>query len=174
MDVAARSTRTRVALVCAALVLGGTALAADLPTPAACGSNGCTSLATSTLQGLLTLPDALQPAERPRAQPYVLFRVVDVDGAPHEVVYVTRDDEALLGFADGKGWRLVPADDARLLEDAAADRTSYPAPASDTPRAALFEPDGTGGSTAPWPAVAALAGAAAIAVAVVAHTRRSR
>lgn len=174
MDVTAGSTRTRVALICAALVVSGTALAADLPMPTVCGSNGCTRLPTSTLQGLLTLPDALQPADPPRAQRYVLFRVVDVDGASHDVVYVTRGDEALLGFAGGTGWRVVPADDAKLVADAAADRTPYPAPAADTPLGGLFESGETGESTVRWLAVAALAGAAATAIAVVARTRRRR
>jgi hypothetical protein len=120
------------------------------------------------------LPEALQPADAPPAQPYVLFRVVDVDGAAHEVVYVAQDDEALLGFAGGNGWRVVPADDAKLLDDAVADRTPYPAAAADTPLGELFESAEAGGSTVRWLAVAALAVAVAVAVAVVARSRRSR
>jgi hypothetical protein len=171
MDLGAPSTRTRVALVCAVLAVSGTGLAAALPTPTACGTNGCARLPTSTLQGLLTLPDALRPAERPRAQPYVLLRVVDPDGASHDVVYVSRGDEALLGFAEN-GWRLVPPDDASLLDDAVAGRTPYPAPAADWPLGELFAPAETGGSTVRWLVVAALVGAAATGVAAYAHTRR--
>jgi len=121
MNSRARSTRLHLALMCAGVaIVSGTALAADVSTPVACGSNGCTHLSTATLQGLLTLPGALQPAEPPPARPYILFRVVDLRGATHEVVYVRRNDDALLGFADGNEWRLVPADDARLLADAVA------------------------------------------------------
>jgi hypothetical protein len=163
----AHSTGTRFALVCTALaVLSGTALAADASTPVACGSNGCTRLRTSTLQGLLTLPAALQPAAPPRARPFVLFRVVDLDGAAHEVVYVRRDGEALLGFAGGQGWRLVPADDAKLLADAAAERAPYPAPEAGTPLARLFAADEPDGWSAAWLAGAALivSGVAAVAV----------
>jgi hypothetical protein len=170
MDLGAPSTRARVALVCVLLAVSGTGLASALPRPTACGANGCARLPTSTLQGLLTLPDALRPAERPRAQPYVLLRVVGLDGASHDVVYVSRGDEALLGFAE-KGWRLVPADDASLLDDAVAGRTPYPAPAADTAPGELFEPGGTGASTVGWLAVAALVGAAATAVAAYARTR---
>ncbi len=154
--------------------MSGTAVAAGLPTPEACGSNGCTRLPTSTLQGLLTLPEALQPADPPKAWPYVLFQVVDLGGAAHEVVYVVRDGEALLGFVGEKGWRVVPADDAKLLDDAAADRTPYPAPAADTPIGGLFESAEAGGSNIRWLAVAAFAGALATAVAAVACARRAR
>lgn len=125
-------------------------------------------LPTSTLQGLLTLPGALQPAEPPRVRPFVLFRVVDLDGATHEVVYVRRDDEALLGFAGGQGWRLVPADDAQLLADAVAGKAPYPAPAVGTPRGLLFATDQTGGWNDGWLVLAALAGVAVVAVVVYA------
>ena len=106
-----------------------------------CGSTGCTPLPTSTLQGLLTLPEALQPADPPPAQPFLLFRVDDLDGAMHQVVYVPRDGGALLGFAGGPRWRLVPADDAKLLVDAVAGATPYPAPAAGTPVGMLFAAD---------------------------------
>jgi len=161
-------------LTCAALaVVSGTALAADVSTPVACGSNGCTHLPTATLQGLLTLPEALQPAEPPRARPFVLFRVVDLDGATHEVVYVRRDDEALLGFAGAMDWRLVPADDAQLLADAVAGKTPYSAPAAGAPFGRLFATDEPGGWSAGWLAVIALAGLAAVAVGVYAFTTAS-
>jgi hypothetical protein len=151
--------------------MSGAALAADVSTPVACGSNGCTHLPTSTLQGLLTLPEALRPAEPPLARPFVLFRVVDLDGATHEVVYVRRADEALLGFVGGHGWRLVPADDAQLLADAVADTTPYPAPAVETSLGRLFATDEPGGWSARSLALAALAGIVAVAVAVYASTR---
>ncbi len=130
---------TRLALIGAALAVAtGTALAADATTPVVCGSNGCTPLPTSTLQGLLTLPEALQRADPPPAQPFLLFRVDDPDGAMHQVVYVPRDGGALLGFAGEPRWRLVPADDAKLLVDAAAGARPYPAPAAGTPVGVLF------------------------------------
>jgi len=157
--------------MCAALaIVSGTALAADVSTPVACGSNGCTHLPTATLQGLLTLPGALQPAEQPRARPYIVFQVVDLRGATHEVVYVRRDDDALLGFADRKEWRLVPADDAQLLADAVAGKAPYPAPAAGTSLGRLFATDEPRGWSAGWLAVAALAGVAVVAVAVYAFT----
>jgi len=170
MRLRAPSTTSRVALVCAALaVVSGTALAAEVSTPVACGSNGCAPLPTATLQGLLTLPEALEPAEPPRVRPFVLFRVVDLDGATHEIVYVRRDDEALLGFAGGQGWRLVPADDAQLLADAVAGKTPYPAPAAGTPRGLLFATDQRGGWNDRWLVLAALA-FAMVAVLVYAST----
>ena len=174
MSVSARSKSVRLALTCAALALvSGTALAADVSTPVACGSNGCTHLPTATLQGLLTLPEALQPAEPPRARPFILFRVVDLDGATHEVVYVRRDDEALLGFAGATEWRLVPADDAQLLADAVAGKTPYSAPAAGAPFGRLFATDEPGGWSAGWLAVIALAGVAVVAVGVYAFTTAS-
>ena len=95
-----RPLTTSLALIGAALAFAtGTALAADVSTPVVCGSNGCMPLPTSTLHGLLTLPEALRPADPPPAQPFVLFRVADPDGATHQVVYVPRDGGALLGFA---------------------------------------------------------------------------
>lgn len=166
-----RSTWSRLALICVALaVVSGTARAADVSTPVACGANGCVRLPTATLQGLLTLPEALQPAEPPPPRPFVLFRVVDVHGASREVVYVRRGDGALLGFAGGQGWRLVPADDAQLLADAVADRKQYRAPASGTSLGRRFATDEAGGWSAGWLAVTALAGVAVIAVVVYAFT----
>lgn len=160
----------RLALMCAGLaIVSGTARAADVSTPVACGPNGCTHLSTATLQGLLTLPGALQPAEPPRARPYILFRVVDPRGATHEVVYVRRDDDALLGFADRKEWRLVPADDAQLLADAVAGKPPYPAPAAGTSLGQLFATDEPSGWSAGWLAVIVLAGVAVLAGAVYAH-----
>lgn len=171
MSLRPQSTRSRLTLTCAALaVMTGTPLAADVSTPVACGSNGCARLSTSTLQGLLTLPEALQPTQPPRARPFVLFRVVDLDGATHEIVYVRRDDEALLGFAGGQGWRLVPADDARLLADAVAGKTPYPAPAVGTQRRLLFATDQRGGWNDRWLVLAALAAFAVVAVVVYAST----
>ena len=134
-----RSSTTRLALIGAALaVVTGTALAADASPPIVCGASGCTPLPTSTLQGLLTLPEALEPADPPPAQPFLLFRAVGPDGAMHEVVYVPFAGDALLGFAGEPRWRRVPADDARLLADAAAGTTPYPAPAAGTPLGRLF------------------------------------
>ena len=61
-----RPSATRLALIGAAIAVAtGTALAAGASTPIVCGSNGCTPVPTSTLQGLLTLPEALQPADPP-------------------------------------------------------------------------------------------------------------
>ena len=174
MNSRARSTRLHLALMCAGVaIVSGTALAADVSTPVACGSNGCTHLSTATLQGLLTLPGALQPAEPPPARPYILFRVVDLRGATHEVVYVRRNDDALLGFADGNEWRLVPADDAQLLADAVAGKTPYSAPAAGAPFGRLFATDEPGGWSAGWLAVIALAGVAVVAVGVYAFTTAS-
>jgi len=169
MSVSARSKSVRLALTCAALaVVSGTALADDVSTPVACGSNGCTHLPTATLQGLLTLPGALQPAEPPRARPYILFRVVEPRGATHEVVYVRRGDDALLGFADGKEWRLVPADDAQLLADAVAGKPPYPAPVAGASLGLLFATDEPSGWSAERLAVIALVGVAVLAGAVYA------
>jgi hypothetical protein len=169
MNSRARSTRLHLALTCAGVaIVSGTALAADVSTPVACGSNGCTHLSTATLQGLLTLPGALQPAEQPPARPYILFRVVDLRGATHEVVYVRRNDDALLGFADGNEWRLVPADDARLLADAVAGKPPYPARAAGTSPGRLFATDEPGGWSAGWLTVIVLVGVAVVAVAVYA------
>ena len=79
-----RPSTTSLALIGAALALAtGTAVAADVSTPVVCGSNGCMSLPTSTLHGLLTLPEALRPADPPPAQPFLLLRVADPDGATH-------------------------------------------------------------------------------------------
>ena len=169
MNSKARSTKLRLALMCAALAIAsGTALADDVSTPVACGSNGCTHLPTATLQGLLTLPGALQPAEPPRARPYILFRVVDPGGATHEVVYVRRGEDALLGFADGKEWRLVPADDAQLLADAVAGKPPYPAPVAGASLGLLFATDEPSGWSAERLAVIALVGVAVLAGAVYA------
>ena len=155
-----RLSTTPLALIGAALAVAtGTALAADASTPMVCGSTGCTRLPTSTLQGLLTLPEALQPADPPPAQPFLLFRVDDLDGAMHQVVYVPRDGGALLGFAGGPRWRLVPADDAKLLVDAVAGATPYPAPAAGTPLGMLFaahERSRWSSVHAPWALLAAL------------------
>ena len=154
----------------------GTALTADASPPVVCGSNGCTPLPTSTLQGLLTLPEALQPADPPSARPFLLFRVDDPDGVMHQVVYVPRDGGALLGFADGPRWRLVPADDAKLLVDAVAGATPYPAPAAGTPLGVLFAAhERSGWSNAPWALLAVLLGLGVLGVtAYVAVTGISR
>ena len=161
-----RLSTTRLALICAVLaVAAGTAHAADASTPVVCGSNGCTPLPTSTLQGLLTLPEALQPADPPSARPFLLFRVDDPDGVMHQVVYVPRDGGALLGFADGPRWRLVPADDAKLLVDAVAGATPYPAPAAGTPLGVLFAAhERSGWSNAPWALLAVLLGLGVLGV----------
>jgi hypothetical protein len=158
---------TRLALIIgtALAVATGTALATGASTPIVCGSNGCTPLSTSTLQGLLTLPEALQPADPPPAQPFLLFRVDDPDGAMHQVVYVPRDGGALLGFMGGPRWRLVPADDAKLLVDAVAGATPYPTPAADTPLGALFAAhDRSRWSGASWILLAALLGLVVLGV----------
>ena len=161
-----RPSTTRLALIGAALAVAtGTAHAADASTPVVCGSNGCTPLPTSTLQGLLTLPEALQPADPPPVQPFLLFRVDDPDGATHQVVYVPRDGRALLGFAGGRRWRLVPADDAKLLVDAVAGATPYPAPAAGTPLGVLFAAhERSGWSNAPWALLAVLLGLGVLGV----------
>ena len=166
-----RPSTTGLALMGTALALAtGTALAADVSTPVVCGSNGCMSLPTSTLQGLLTLPEALGPADPPPAQPFLLFRVDDPDGAMHQVVYVPRDGGALLGFMGGPRWRLVPADDAKLLVDAAAPAMPYPSPAAGTPLGKLFAAqDRSRWSDAPWAALlAALLGLGVLGVAAYA------
>ncbi len=165
-----RPSTTRLAVIAAALAAAtGTALAADISTPVVCGSNGCTPLPTSTLQGLLTLPEALRPAQPPPAQPFLVFRVEDLDGAMHQVVYVSRDGEALLGFAGRPRWRLVPIDDAKLLADAAAGATPYPSPAAGTPLGGLFAAhEQSRWKTARWVALAVLLGAGVVGVAVYA------
>ncbi len=170
-----RPSTTRLTLIGAALAAAtGTALAADASTPVVCGSNGCTPLPTWTLQGLLTLPEALQPAEPPPAQPFVLFRVEDLDGAMHQVVYVSRDGEALLGFAGKPRWRLVPADDAKLLTDAARGATPYPAVAAGTPLGGLFAVrEQSGWRTAGWIALAALLGVGVVGVVAYAMLTRA-
>ena len=161
-----RPSTTLLAAIGAALAVAtGAALAADASTPVVCGANGCTPLSTSTLQGLLTLPGALQPADPPPAQPFLLFRVEDLDGAMHEVVYVPHDDGALLGFAGAPRWRLVPADDAKLLVDAVDGVTPYPAPGADTPLGGLFAADQRSRwANAPWVLLAALVGLVVLGV----------
>jgi len=161
---------TMLAVIGAAVAVPpGTVVAANASTPVVCGSNGCMPLPTSTLQGLLTLPEALRPADPPPAQPFLLFRVDDPDGATHQVVYVPREGDALLGFAGTARWRLVPADDAKLLVDAVAGATPYPARATDTPLGALFAPEESRWSKAPWVLLAALLGLGVLGVA--AHRR---
>ena len=171
-----RSSTTLLALIGAVLVAGtGMTLAAGPATPVVCGSAGCTPLPTITLQGLLTLPDALRPAEPPEAQPFVLFRVEGADGATHEVVYVARAQGALLGFPDGAGWRVVPVDDARLLADAAAGTEPYAASHADTALGGLFAEEARSGWVdVAWIAFAVLLGLAVVGVAVRATTRRGR
>ena len=171
-----RWSTTLIALIGAALVAEtGTTLAAGPATPLVCGSAGCTPLPTITLQGLLTLPDALRPAEPPKAQPFVLFRVESADGATHEVVYVARAEGALLGFAGEAGWRVVPVDDARLLADAAAGTEPYAAPRADTAVGALFaEEERSRWVDVAWIAPAALLGLAVLGAAVHATRRRGR
>lgn len=157
------------------MAVAGTALAADATAPVVCGANGCAHLPTATLQGLLTLPGALRPSEPPPAQPFVLFRVEGPDGVFHQVVYVTRDGGALLGFEGAARWRLVPVDDAKLLADAARGRTPYAAPAADAPLGALFAArESSGGTSAAWLALAtALAlGVAGVTVSVTVLARR--
>jgi hypothetical protein len=171
-----RSSTTLITLIAAALVAGtGMTLAAGPATPVVCGSAGCTRLPTITLQGLLTLPDALRPAEAPKAQPFVLFRVEGADGATHEVVYVPRAEGALLGFAGDAGWRVVPADDARLLADAAAGTEPYAAPRAGTAVGGLFAEEGRSSWVgAAWIALAVSLGLAVLGAAVHATTRRGR
>lgn len=168
-----RSSTTLLAIIGAALVVGtGTTLAAGPATPAVCGSDGCTPLPTVTLQGLLTLPDALRPAEPPAPQPFLLFRVGSAEGATHEVVYVTRGEGALLGFASGAGWRVVPVDDAKLLADAAAGTAPYAAPDADTALGGLFAEDARSGWVdVAWTALAVMLVLAILGAAVHA-TRR--
>jgi hypothetical protein len=165
-----RPSTTSLALIGATLAFAtGTALAADVSTPVVCGSDGCMPLPTSTLHGLLTLPEALRPADPPPAQPFLLFRVADPDGATHEVVYVPRDAGALLGFEGAPQWRLVPADDAKLLVDAAAGATPYPSPAADTPLGVLFAAqERSRWSDGPWALLAALLGLGVLGVAAYA------
>ena len=169
-----RSSTTLLALIGAALVAGtGMTLAAGPATPVVCGSAGCTRLPTITLQGLLTLPDALRRAEPPEAQPFVLFRVEGADGATHEVVYVARAEGALLGFAGGAGWHVVPVDDAKLLADAAAGTEPYAAPDGDTALGGLFAEEARSGWVkVAWIASAVLLGLAVLGAAVHATTRR--
>ena len=169
-----RSSTTLLALIGAALVAGtGMTLAAGPATPVVCGSAGCTRLPTITLQGLLTLPDALRRAEPPEAQPFVLFRVEGADGATHEVVYVARAEGALLGFAGGAGWRVVPVDDAKLLTDAAAGTEPYAVPDGDTALGGLFAAETwSRWVKVAWIASAVLFGLAVMGAAVHATTRR--
>jgi hypothetical protein len=171
-----RSPATSLALAAAVLgAVAATALAADSPTPAVCGSSGCTPLSTATLQGLLTLPAALRPAATPPAQPYFRFSVEDPEGATRDVLYVPRAGAALLGFAAPAGWRRVPADDARLLADAVAGTTPYPAPPAGTTAARLFAGTDTSGRNGTvWLVVAALVGVAVTAVALAARRAARR
>jgi hypothetical protein len=83
---------------------------------------------------------------------------------------VRRDDEALLGFAGGKEWRLVPADHAQLLADAVAGKTPYPDSAAETALGRLFAIDESGRCSADPLAVTALAEVAVVAVGVYAFT----
>ena len=147
-------------------------LAADVSTPVVCGSDGCRPLPTSTLHGLLTLPEALRPADPPPAQPFLLFRVADPDGATHEVVYVPRDGGALLGFAGAPRWRLVPADDAKLLVDAAAGATPYPHLPPARRSACCSPPRSIRWSDGPWALLAALLGLGVLGVAAYAASPR--
>lgn len=168
-----RSSTIRLAVIGAALaVVTGTALAADVATPVVCGASGCTHLPTSTLQGLLTLPGALEPAEPPTAQPFLLFRVEDPDGARRQVVYVPRNGDALLGFTGEPRWRRVPVDDARLLADAAAGTTPYPAPAAGTPLGRLFATHERSRRNLAWVALAALLGLGVVGATVYARIGR--
>jgi hypothetical protein len=171
-----RSSTTRLALIGAAVALvAGPARAGDVPKPVVCGSRGCTPLSTSTLQGLLTLPAALQPAAPPPLQPFLLFRVEDFDGVRREVVYVPRDADALLGFADESGWRRVPADDAKLLADAIAGTTPYAAPAAGTPLGGLFAArEGSRWRDSPWVLLAALLGLSVLGVTASTAVRARR
>ena len=170
-----RSSTTRLALIGAALAVAtGTALAADVSTPVVCGSMGACRCRPRR-SGLFTLPEALQPAEPPPAQPFLLFRVDDLDGAMHQVVYVPRDGGALLGFAGAPRWRVVPADDAKLLVDAAPARrpTPHRPPAR---RSASCSPPmiDPAGATPPWALPAALLGLGVLGVTAYAVTVVSR
>ena len=171
-----RSSTTLLTLIVAALVAAtGMTLAGGPATPVVCGSAGCTPLPTITLQGLLTLPDALPPAEPPKAQPFVVFRVESADGATHEVVYVARAEDALLGFAGEAGWRVVPVDDARLLADAAAGTKPYAAPLADTAVGELFaDEERSRWVDVEWIAPGVLLGLAVLGAVVHATTRRGR
>jgi hypothetical protein len=124
-------------------------------------------------RGCSRCPRRCSPPSRLGLGPFILLRVVDLDGATHEVVYVRRDDEALLGFAGATEWRLVPADDAQLLADAVAGKTPYSAPAAGAPFGRLFATDEPGGWSAGWLAVIALVGVAVVAVGVYAFTTAS-
>jgi hypothetical protein len=109
----------------------------------------------------------------PPARPFFLFRVQAPDGAMREVVYVPREGDALLGFGGGRGWRLVPADDARLLADAAAGTEPYRAPDVGMSLGALLAADDRSGSSdAAWAAAAALLGVVALGAAVYLMIRR--
>jgi hypothetical protein len=142
--------------------------------PVVCGANGCTSLTTATLQGLLTLPEALRPAEPPPAEPYFLFRV-QLNGVFHQVVYIPRESGALLWFAGEPTWRRVPVDDARLLADAAAGTEPYAAPRAGTAVGGLFAEEGRSSWVgAAWIALAVSLGLAVLGAAVHATTRRGR
>jgi hypothetical protein len=131
-------------------------------TPEICGADGCTSLPTATLVGLLTLPGALERAQAPGAQPFFVFAVTDLDGRSSDVVYVPGATGALLRFPGGGGWRRVPIDDAQLLRDAASTTTPYPASTS-SPARVLFDAE-TRASAEPWPAIVGIVALAAIAV----------
>jgi len=159
----------RALLVGLVLVACARATAAATTTPEVCGSDRCIRLPTATLTGLLTLPDALDRASGPRAQPYFVFEATDLDGRTSQVVYVPGATGALLRFPAPDGWRRVPFDDAQLLLDATWTITPYAAPTSG-PARVLFnavEP----AQAVPWAALAALAGIVAIAVAVVSLRR---
>ena len=156
------------------LVFGtcASAPAAASTTPEVCGADGCTSLPTATLVGLLTLPDALEPAEAPPSQPFILFDVTDLDGRSSRVVFVPHASPALLRFPGPEGWRRVPVDDAKLLVDAAATATPFPAPTTGRLRA-LFAADESSGSPAAWAALAAIL-CCALLVFAAAESRRRR
>jgi len=166
------SSAARLALIVAVFAcVPDVASAADAPMPVVCGANGCTSLTTATLQGLLTLPEALRPAEPPPAEPYFLFRV-QLDGVFHQVVYIPHETDALLWFVGEPTWRRVPVDDARLLADAARGRTPYPA-RDGAPLGEQFAASVEHGpKRRTWLALAALLGLGAAGVATVAASRR--
>lgn len=122
------SPMKRLALLGIALALTtGSALAAS-STPVICGASGCGSLPTATLQGLLSLPEALAVAAPPPVQPFFIFRVRAPGDVPRTVFYVQRETGAFLRFQGAAGWRRVPIDDAKLLVDAAAGTSPYKAP----------------------------------------------
>jgi hypothetical protein len=85
----------------------------------------------------------------------------------HQVVYVARDSDALLGFEGKARWRRVPVDDAKLLADAARGRTPYAAPAAGAAYGGMFAAsEETGWMSTGWLALAAVLvlGAAGVAV----------